>query len=298
MTFLERVVTTVDGGISCLERTEGEGPILLFAHGTGFCKEVWVPVIDELAQRISGWTAIAFDQRLHGASQEFPPDFDWWHLGADVLAVIGDRRSVVGIGHSAGAAAIAMAEVTRPGAFAAAILVEPIIFPPPYRIPASHPLAEVVRRRRRRFVSSGAAYANYHDKGLFAGWEDRALSAYVEGGFRHEAGGVVLRCEPESEAQFLLHAFVHRMWERLGELDLPVALIAGARSDTHPAEFLERQVARIRDATTEIIPDTTHFVPMEAPGVIADRIAVAVASVHAARSEGQAQTQQRGGHDL
>lgn len=291
MTFLEHVITATDGDISCLERSEGKGPILLFAHGTGYCKEVWLPVIDELARRLSGWTAIAFDQRLHGASQDFPPDFDWWHLGADVLAVIGGRRPVVGIGHSGGGTAIAMAEVTRPGAFAAAIMVEPIIFPPPYQMPASHPLVESVRRRRRHFESRGAAYANYHGKGLFAGWEDRVLRAYVEGGFKQEGDGVVLRCEPESEAQFLLHAFVHRMWERLGELDLPVALIAGARSDTHPAEFLERQAARIRDATTEIIPNTTHSVPMEAPGVIAERIAVVVASVRAAQSKGQAQTQ-------
>ena len=288
MSFVERVVATPGGSVACIERTEGEGPILLFAHATGLCKEVWVPVIDELARRVGGWTAIAMDQRLHGASQGFPSDFDWWHLSADVLAVIGERRPVIGIGHSGGGAAIAMAEATRPGSFAAALMVEPIIFPPPYRIPLSDPLAETVRRRRRRFASRDAAYANYHGRGPFARWDDRALRAYVEGGFTLDGEGVVLRCDPESEAQFLLHAFAHGMWGRLGELDLPVVLIAGAGSDTHPAEFLERQAKRISGATIEIVPDTTHHVPMEAPGILAERIVGLMTSVVIERSEDQA----------
>lgn len=273
MRFVEAEIPTTSGRLAVLERATGEGPTLVFCHATGFCKEVWTPMIEELEALVRGWTAVAVDQRLHGRSQNFPLDFDWWRLGDDVLAVAVPRAPVIGIGHSGGGAAVAMAEVARPGTFAAALLIEPIIFPPPYRVAASHPLAEAARRRRRRFASRGAAYANYHGKGPFSRWDDRALRAYVEGGFADRDGGVELRCAPEAEAQFFLHAGAHGMWERLGELDLPVRLMAGAGSDSHPSEFLKRLEERIPGAVSEIVPGTTHFLPMESPGTVAARIA-------------------------
>jgi pimeloyl-ACP methyl ester carboxylesterase len=279
MRFVERVVPVSGGDIACLEWTEGEGPTLVFCHATGFCKEVWIPVIEELSQRVRGWTALALDQRFHGRSQGFPADYDWWRLGEDVRDVAADRRSTIGIGHSGGGAAIAMAEVLRPASFAAAILVEPIIFPPSYRAAGYQAHAEAAGRRRRHFASSEAAFANYHGRGPFSGWDDRALRSYVAGGFRPEGDAVTLRCAPESEAQFFLHAAGHAMWDRLGELDLAVSLIAGAGSDTHPAGFLSRQAERIKGATTEIVPEATHFVPMEVPGLLADRIAAVIDTV-------------------
>jgi len=279
MSFVERVVPVSGGDIACLERTEGEGPTLVFCHATGFCKEVWIPVIEELSERVRGWTALALDQRFHGRSQGFPADFDWWRLGEDVRDVAVDRRPIIGIGHSGGGAAITMAEVLGAGTFSAAILVEPIIFPPSYGAARYQARAEAAARRRRHFASSDAAFANYHGRGPFSGWDDRALRSYVAGGFKPDGDSVTLRCAPESEAQFFLRAAGHALWDRLGELDLPVSLIAGAGSDTHPAGFLARQAEQIKRATTEVVPDTSHFVPMEAPGLLADRIAAVIDTV-------------------
>lgn len=273
MRFVAAEIPTASGRLAAMECTTGPGPTLVFCHATGFCKEVWTPVIEELEELVRGWTAVAVDQRLHGGSQGFPPDFDWWRLGDDVVAVAAPRDPVIGIGHSGGGTAVAMAEVARPGTFAAALLIEPIIFPPPYRVAASHPLAEAARRRRRRFASRDAAYANYHGKGPFSRWDERALRAFVEGGFDGGDGGVVLRCSPEAEAQFFLHASAHGMWERLEDLDIPIRLMAGAGSDSHPSDFLRRLEQRIPTAASEIISGATHFVPMESPGVVAARIA-------------------------
>lgn len=279
MSTIEGFVTTDDGDLAFLEHSVGDGPTLVFCHATGFCKEVWLPVLEELEALATGWTAVAVDQRHHGRSQGFEIDFDWWKLGSDLLAVIAGRGRVIGIGHSGGGAAIAMAEVTRPGSFESAILVEPIVFPPPYRLAGFHPLADGARRRRREFPDRAAAIGSYRGRGPFARWDERALNAYVSGGFEDIETGVALRCAPEAEAEFFLHASVHGMWDRLGELTLPVSLIAGEGSDTHPGEFLERQARQFGGpATTEIVRGATHFVPMEQPALIAERIAAVVNS--------------------
>jgi pimeloyl-ACP methyl ester carboxylesterase len=182
-----------------------------------------------------------------------------------------------------------MAEVSRPGSFSAAILVEPIVLPPPYHVAESHPLAEAARRRIDRFSSEEAAFSNYRGKGPFARWDDRVLRAYVAGGFRADDDGVVLRCAPESEAQFFLHASAHGMWDRLGEIRPDVLLIAGERSDSHPQPVLASLAARIPSVSTEIVSGASHFAPMEFPGLIADRIASVIAAVSGPDSDDQAE---------
>jgi len=285
MSTVERTVTVPDGAIACIERRAGDGPTLVLCHATGFCKEVWLPVLDELEERIEGWRAVVIDQRFHGASQGFPADYHWWRLAEDVLAVIEPYGPVIGVGHSGGGAAIAMAEVSRPGSFSASILVEPIVLPPPYHVAPSHPLADAARRRTERFPSREAAFRNYFGKDPFTAWDDRVLRAYIEGGFRSDGEGVRLRCAPESEAQFFLHASDHGVWERLGDIEHEVLLIAGEASNSHPQPFLTRLAGRLPSVSTDVVPGASHFVPMEAPGLMADRIAGVIASVSGRESQ-------------
>lgn len=274
MDIVERLVE-VEGGALCVSvQSNGDGPLLFFCHATGFCKEVWQPVVDELAAIKSGWKAVLIDQRHHGKSQGFAPDYDWWNLARDLLAVVDDRKPAIGIGHSGGGAAVAMAELTARETFAGAVLVEPIVFPPPYEVLVDHPLEEAARKRRAEFASFEAVFEAYHGRGPFARWTDAALWAYVHGGFRPTADGTVaLRSQPASEAQFFLHASAHGAWDRLGELSLPVKLLAGERSDTHNAEFAAAQAARFGNAELEIVAGAGHFVPMERPGKVARSIA-------------------------
>ena len=180
-----------------------------------------------------------------------------------------------------------MAEVSRPGSFSASILVEPIVLPPPYHVAPSHPLADAARRRTERFPSREAAFRNYFGKGPFTGWDDRVLSAYIEGGFRSDGEGVRLRCAPESEAQFFLHASDHGVWERLGDIEHEVLLIAGEASNSHPQPFLTRLAGRLPSVSTDVVPGASHFVPMEAPGLMADRIAGVITSVSGRESQNQ-----------
>jgi pimeloyl-ACP methyl ester carboxylesterase len=58
------------------------------------------------------------------------------------------------------------------------------------------------------------------------------------------------------------------MWDRLGELAMPVSVLAGAR-DTRYVEQGRRLVAAIRDATLEIVAGAGHRLALEAPAAAA-----------------------------
>ena len=102
-------------------------------------------------------------------------------------------------------------------------------------------------------------------KPAFAGWEERAMRAYVDGGLRQADGGVVLKCSKESEAEFFMAATEHGAWDRLGEVETPALLVAGENSTTHQEPFLTELVDPMPQGSCEIVPDTSHFVWMERP---------------------------------
>lgn len=257
------------GGLPIAYEASG-APDFLFVHANGFCKEVWWPVIEELGA--PGFVSI--DQPGHGGSGSPAFPFDWWDFGRHALAVIdavgADRP--VGVGHSSGATTLAMAEILRPGTFERLVLVEPIAPPPPYARVEDHPLISGALRRRATFGSSDDAYDAYRGRGPFARWDDRALRAYVDHGFATTTDGWTLRCAPEVEAEIYRGSGAHGAWDRFGEIACPVKVIAGEHSDTHHEEFARRQAKRFRYATLEVVPDATHFVPMERPDLVAAAI--------------------------
>ncbi|MDX2466860.1 MAG: alpha/beta hydrolase [Acidimicrobiia bacterium] len=251
-------------------------PLSVFVHATGFCKELCEPVIDDLYGLGASTRSIAIDQRGHGDSGVSTPPADWWDIGGDIIEIVGDEEQVIGVGHSAGGAALLLAELARPGTFAELILVEPIVFPPPYGRFPDNPMSNAARRRRDRFASRQAAFDNWVSKPAFAGWEERAMRSYVDGGLRDDGDGVVLKCSKESEADFFAAATIHRAWDRLGEVCPPVTIIAGEHSTTHREPMLGELVSRFPNGVVEVVAETSHFVWMERPAVIAEAVAAAL----------------------
>ncbi len=271
--------TARDGVEIAYSASGGDGPLVVLVHATGFCKELCYPIIADTQELVTGFRALAIDQRAHGDSESPQPPFDWWDVGRDVVDVVGGATPVIGVGHSAGGAALVMAELERPGTFASLVLVEPIIFPPPYGRFPGNPMSVGALRRRPGFSSREAAYENFRSKPAFSGWEERAMRAYVDGGLRREGEGVVLKCTPEAEAEFFLAATEHGAWDRLGEVATPTLLLAGEESTTHQETFVAELAGRFEDATYEIVPGASHFVWMEQPGLVAERLAATVAGL-------------------
>jgi len=136
------------------------------------------------------------------------------------------------------------------------------------------PSAAESASRRRSFASAHEAYTAFREKAAFAGWTDDALEAYVHHGFRADDDGRwVLKCSPESEAEFYREGTNHDTWDRLPAVACPVLVLAGERSDTHPAPVVERLVSRFPAAQARIVPGATHFVPMERPEAVAVALA-------------------------
>jgi pimeloyl-ACP methyl ester carboxylesterase len=248
-------------------------PLVVLVHATGFCKEVCIPIVDDLAEMRDGLRAVAIDQRAHGDSGNPLPPYDWWDVGGDVAEVAAADSAVIGVGHSAGGAALLLAELMRPGTFASLLLVEPIVFPPPYGRFPDNPMSAMARRRRDRFPSREEAFANWRSKPAFAGWEERALWAYVDGGLRRTGDELTLKCPRDAEAEFFIAATEHRAWDRLGEIRPKVTVVAGEHSTTHQEAFLQQLTGRMVHATYEIVPGAGHMVWMERPGLIAKRAA-------------------------
>ena len=107
--------------------------------------------------------------------------------------------------------ALAMAETLRPGTFAALLLIEPVIPPPPYRV-RQHPLADLALKRRRSFRSQEEAAENFSRKSPFAAWHPEALAGYLEEGLHKRGEEVVLACTPEDEAAIYRTASAHGVW--------------------------------------------------------------------------------------
>lgn len=266
------VVISSDGTPLSVAVRPGKGTRVVFVHATGFCKETWLPVLELLP----GMPAVLLDQRGHGASGTPEPPFDWWDLGHDVLEVLeqhGPPDAPIGVGHSSGGAAVAMAEITRPGTFSALVLVEPIILPPPFARGEDNPLTLMALRRRRDFDSVGAAFASFHGRRPFARWSDEALRLYVEHGtVPTPQGQRTLACAPEVEAEFYRAATSHGAWARLGEIDCPVIVVVGEHSDSHTPDFAASLTSRFRNAELRTIEGATHFIPMEDPDAVAEAV--------------------------
>ncbi len=264
----------------------GAGPSVLFAHATGFHGHVWRPIATALEDRFHGFV---FDERGHGDTPSGPDGQSWHGFAADALAVVdaaGLERPYA-VGHSAGGAALLLAELARPGTFRAIWCFEPILPPVasatvdatsfPSR---ANPLAEGARRRREVFASRDAAYDNYAGKRPFSALDPAALRAYVDHGFTDLADGTVqLKCRREAEAATYEMAVQHGAAARVHEIQCPVVLASGGRTDTPFGPDLMAALApRMPDARAEPFPELGHFGPLEDPAAIAASIARAFSS--------------------
>ncbi len=223
---------------------------------------------------LEGIPCVAWDFAGHGSGPPLDPPVDWRTFADQVLAET--EPGGVGVGHSMGSAAMVMAQLLDPGRFRFLVLVEPIILPGPYG-PLEHPVIEVAAKRRRRFESREAAREAFAAKEPFSRWHPGALDGYVECGLVGE-GPVELACPPELEAEIFRASTNHDTWDRLGEIEVPVLVLAGDEGYPLPPELFRNQAARFPRAGVEIVPGVGHFFPMEKPDLVAERIRRVVAA--------------------
>lgn len=221
------------------------------------------------ASLLNGVETIAWDHPGHGQGPDLDLPVDWRRFGEHTLEVT--EPGGIGVGHSMGAAALAMAQAADPQRFGALLLIEPIVFPGPFGREEHNEMALAAAKRRARFESREEAAEHFRGRGLFQGWVDDAFEAYIRCGLIGE-DEVRLACSPEVEADVYRAWKGHDTWDELGAIEIPVLLMVGERSDTFTPDFARELAGKFPRAGLEIVPDAGHFLPMERPDLVAERV--------------------------
>ncbi|MEM9465931.1 MAG: alpha/beta hydrolase [Actinomycetota bacterium] len=265
-----RPIPSTDGVDIALHDLGGDGPPLVFVHATGFHGRCYRQIADRLADVRH---AYGIDLRGHGDST-VPTNgrFHWAGMADDLCAgldALGIDGPIDFVGHSMGGATVVATELRRPGTVRTAWLFEPILFPPLGDNPST--MSEVARNRRSRFDSYDAAIERYTSRPPFSSVDSAVLEDYVRHGFRpDDGGGVILKCDPESEASTFENVD-YTVFGRLGEIAAPMTII-GSTDGAPPALIAPRAAEAITTAEFVVWDGETHFGPFTDPGRAADEI--------------------------
>lgn len=230
----------------------------MLLHGFTQTGRSWEPAIAALGER---YRAVAPDLRGHGGAAAARPA-DFASVRADVLALAPSRFALAG--YSMGgriALDIALHEDARDR-------IERLVL-----IGASPGLASAAERAARAAADEALARQIEQDgiepfarrwsaQPLFAGQPPAVAAAAHADRMRQTPAGLA------AALRGLGTGAMGPLWERLGELRVPVALVAGERDEKFRA-IAERMAAAIPDATLHVVAGAGHAVQLEAPSAVA-----------------------------
>jgi pimeloyl-ACP methyl ester carboxylesterase len=271
---------TLNGVELCYFEWPGAEPAVFFAHATGFHARCW----DQVVAQLNGRRAIAIDMRGHGRSEKpSTQGLSWRHFGADVseLVKLLELRGAIGVGHSMGGHSVTIAAATVPQAFAALLLLDPVILSKAaYANWNPGGTGEhFAARRRNEWASPDEMFERFKARN-FASWDPAVLHDYCDHGLlpRADGGGFELACPPAFEAatyQMSADADIH---DEIGRINIPVRVVrAHPRSGEVASDFSGSPTdpgiaSAFRFGEDLPRPDLTHFIPMEAPSWVAQQI--------------------------
>ena len=281
---------TDDGTISVMHwadtqsaMPDGQKPILHWAHANGFNAQTYDKLLAPLAAHIDIFAA---DARGHGLT-DLPCDphrMTGWHIYCDDMVPLVEKLAAqagakiwLG-GHSMGGCVSVLLAAKRPDLVAGLVLADPVIVPyrPRWMMrlygflkPTSHiaALTQMSAKRRRDWPDAATIEAAYAGRGAFATWQAGFLPDYLAGGLHpitedEQGNKVRLACAPQWEAANFLGPQINAA-KAVKKLQTPFTLLmAQTASTTRVVSDFEK--LRV-DKKIEIVPDTTHFLPMENP---------------------------------
>ncbi len=235
-------------------------PTVLLLHGFTHTGSSWEPVVTALGER---YRAITPDLRGHGASGDLEP--------VTLEAVLDDLKALLGsdavtlAGYSMGG------RIALQGALAWPERVERLVL-----IGASPGIAEPAEREeRQRSDEALAAEIDRSDIEDFARrWAETPVLAGLSAEARAAAHADRLRSRPAGLARALRGlgtGALPSLWNRLGELPMPVSLVVGERDEKFRA-VAEGMARSLPAAEIVVVPGTGHAVHLEAPAQVAEVI--------------------------
>ena len=208
----------------------GMGASILFAHATGFHARCW----DQIIHRVPGAHCYAIDMRGHGLSSKPGPPYSWRWFGEDLAAVLREikLKDAVGVGHSMGGHAVALAATLVPEAFKELLLIDPVIMPPGYYSPRERD-PHFARKRKNQWQSAEEMIERFQDRLPFRDWDPAVLRDYCRWGLLAQGDQFVLACPPEVEASIYENsgkpeANLYGIIERI---EVPVTVVRSERAE-------------------------------------------------------------------
>jgi pimeloyl-ACP methyl ester carboxylesterase len=256
-------------------QSAGEGPPILFTHATGFHARVW----DRIVEQFPGRECFAIDLRGHGHSGTAFNSYAWRRFGEDTAAVARELglRGAIGVGHSLGGHAMALAAAIEPAAFSKLLLIDPVIQMPD-RYGQDHIEVSYILKRRSRWKSPEEMFERFRPRAPFSNWDPRILKDYCEYGLLPEGDEFVLACPPEIEAS-IYRGSKHPDADISAELrtiQTPTTIMRSANLMTKDKFDLSASAtdpalaSRMPNATDIFLDGVSHLIPMEHPKLVVD----------------------------
>jgi pimeloyl-ACP methyl ester carboxylesterase len=232
----------------------------------------------------------AWDMRGHGESRHAAKTqtFQGWiTFYRDLVALLDASPEPMWLaGHSIGATTSLAAAMKRPNKVKGLVLVEPVLLPYSFGLILSAArlfgvadkmsMAAAAKRRKAVFASRQEAYDNYRCKRAFSSWPDEWLKAYVDHGFvEGQDESVELACPPNWESLSFMHTESNPLsWLKNSAVlnQTPIHILAAEKGSTFPGISHAKIQGKLPQARIEVLPKSSHFLPMEHPGVVMERL--------------------------
>lgn len=255
---------------------EGDGPVIIMLHATGFLPWLWHPIAKRIARSSKIIAPYFCDHR-----QEEPESggVSWLSLAKDLCELCKTLKieKPLLVGHSMGATIITLASAIYGLQAEKTIMIEPIYLP--QQIYSSgltleqHPLASKSIKRRNGWSDKDEALAYLKSKPLFAKWDAEALELYLKYGLvPGESGGLTLACSPRQEAALFMGGLNYNPWPLLDRITIPTLVLEGEISENRTYIDLNKAASLMQNGTYKLVKEAGHLIPMEKPGETADII--------------------------
>jgi non-heme chloroperoxidase len=263
---LVRAVVTPDGGSVHTEECGAGRPVVLL-HGHGANLGIFAPLASRLAA--AGRRVVAVDHRGFGQSSAAPPAFGFPGLVDDVATVLEklDLRDAVVVGHSMGGVVALGLAVERPEVVADRVSAL-VLINSSARGPADRPLP---RAKAAALDWSWTEHVGRHPRhGLVLTRANFGIDARRSHVVAARAIGFA---SPAVRRQGLTRRLLGiDLGDRLGEVQVPVLVLAGSADRVLAASESERIAELVPGARLEVFVGAGHMLPVERSDQVAELV--------------------------